>query len=148
MHKNYLQSDVVSTSTCFHLGFNSDCSWALLYASGKRNDCISSNERTGGWKRTCLKLVDAVQPPKIQTWLLGKVWGEDVSFPTYNNHNRDITSNFCCWIRRQLSPYHTYCGGHNSFPLQASGGLCCSTLIPTLTNVEEIWYNEQGRITA
>lgn len=102
MHKNHLQVwHGFLQQPIFTLAFNLDCSRTLLSASGKINYCISGNEkefdththtphthRTVGWKWAYLKPADAVQPPEIQTWLLGKAQGEDGSFHIYNDHNK------------------------------------------------------------
>lgn len=97
----------------FTLAFNSDCSRALLSASGKMNDCPSGKKKVfdthtpqgqENGKKKCLKPAGAVQPPETQTWLFAKVQREDGSFHTYSNHNK-------CYFQ------HTLLNADTAFPL-------------------------------
>lgn len=126
-------------SNTLTLAFNSDCSRAVLSASGKINDCPSSNKKvfdTHTPHRT--KRMKKKKEKKINVWsqlvesslskhkpdfLLKSRWKMVLSIPTAITIN--INSNMHCWIQTQLSPHLTYCHGHSFLPLFSSKGWCC-----------------------
>ena len=97
-----------------------------------------------------------VQPPKIQTWLLGKVWGEDGSSHIYNDNNKQTLFLTSTAELRDNFPLTTHIEMVTvSFHFSPEVVYAGFTLLPVLFQVQEVCYfqvqevcyNERGIIT-
>lgn len=148
-------------SNTLTLAFNSDCSRAVLSASGKINECPSSNKKVFDThtphrskrmkkkkrkEKKCLKPVGGVQPLKTQTWLFAKVQVEDGSFHTYSNHDKHqfqhaLLNSDTAFPSPHILPRSQF---PSTFLLKR---LMLFPPLPCLSTAK-VCYHEQGRITA